>query len=157
MAKPAKLFIFAQRDLGRAFVSARSTIDISLWDIMGKACGRPVHHLLGGARDRVPVYITHGAAYGGAPVYSVEELAAEAKHLADMGNTLLKNTVGRPDVPDPDDDYVRMKAMREAVGDGVGLAMDGNARMKAVQAIRRCKVTEELRNTSRKRRSKVKK
>src|SRR3546814_17648037 len=105
MAKLAKLFIFVQRDLGRAFVSALSTIDIALWDIKGKACGRPVHHLLGGARDRVPVYITHGAASGGAPVYSVEELAAEAKHLADMGNTLPQKPVGRKDVPDPAGNY----------------------------------------------------
>src|SRR3546814_4951538 len=109
MAKLAKLFIFVQRDLGRAFVSALSTIDIALWDIKGKACGRPVHHLLGGARDRVPVYITHGAAYGGAPVYSVEEMAAEAKHLADIGQKLLKNTVGRQDVPGPDGAHGRRK------------------------------------------------
>src|SRR3546814_14876832 len=35
--------------------------------------------------------------------------------------------------------------MREGVGDGVGVWMDGNARMTALQAIRLCKLTEELR------------
>lgn len=139
-----KQFIFAQRDLGRALVSALSTIDIALWDIKGQMTGQSVHTLLGGAVDTIPVYITHGAAYGGAPTYSVEELAAEAAHLVELGNTYLKNTVGRQAVPDPDDDYVRMKAMRDAVGPGVRLAMDANARMTASAAIRLCRLVEDL-------------
>lgn len=139
-----KHFIFAQRDLGRGLVAALSTIDIALWDIKGKVCNQSVHHLLGGAVDKIPVYITHGAAYGGAPTYSVEELAAEAKHLVKLGIRYLKNTVGRQAVPDPDDDYVRMKAVRDAVGPDVKLAMDANARMTASQAIRLCRLVEEL-------------
>jgi len=36
---------------------ALSGIDIALWDIAGKAAGKPVHELLGGAkRDRVRAY-----------------------------------------------------------------------------------------------------
>jgi L-rhamnonate dehydratase len=143
-AKLCKQFIFAQRDLGRSLVAALSTIDIALWDIKGQACRQSVHHLIGGAVDMIPVYITHGAAYGGAPVYSPEELAAEAAHLVKLGNRFLKNTVGRQAVPNPEDDYVRMKVMREAVGPGVKLAMDANARMTAEQAIRLCKLVEEL-------------
>ncbi|TCR64625.1 mandelate racemase/muconate lactonizing enzyme family protein [Bosea sp. BK604] len=139
-----KQFIFAHRDLGRSLVSGLAMIDIALWDIKGKACGRSVHHLIGGAFDKIPVYITHGAAYGGAPVYSVEELAAESKHLVALGNTHLKNTVGRQTVPDPDDDYIRMKAMRDAVGPNVKIAMDGNARMTAIQAIRLCEMCRDL-------------
>jgi len=139
-----KAFIFAQRDLGRALVSALSTIDIALWDIRGQMAGQSVHNLIGGAFDKIPVYITHGAAYGGAPTYSPEELAAEAKHLVDLGNNYLKNTVGRQEVPDPDDDYIRMKAMRDAVGPDVKLAMDANARMSAQSAIRLCRLVEEL-------------
>ncbi len=132
------------RFMGRAYLSALALIDIALWDIKGKALGVPVHHLLGGGRDRVDVYITHGAAYGGAPAYSTEELAAEAKHLAGLGNRHLKNTVGRQGIPDPADDYVRMKAMRDAVGPDVKLAMDGNARMTVGQAAKLCRMTEEL-------------
>jgi L-rhamnonate dehydratase len=141
-AKLAKQF--TERQLGRVFTSATAAINIALWDIKGKAFGRPVHHLLGGAVDKIPVYITHGAAYHGAPVYSVEELAAEAAHLVELGNRHLKNTVGRQAVPDPDDDYVRMKAMRDAVGPDITLAMDGNSRMSLSQALRLCKLTEEL-------------
>lgn len=139
-----KQFIFSQRDLGRGLTAALSAVDIALWDIKGQACGQSVHRLLGGAFDRIPVYITHGAAYGGAPVYSREELAAEAAHLVGLGNNYLKNTVGRQEVPDPDDDFLRMAAMREAVGPDVKLGMDANARMTAVQAIRLCRLVEEL-------------
>ena len=31
-------------------------VDIALWDILGKACGQPVHRLLGSARTTVPAY-----------------------------------------------------------------------------------------------------
>ncbi|MGC7403185.1 mandelate racemase/muconate lactonizing enzyme family protein [Pandoraea pneumonica] len=132
------------RFMGRAYLSALGLVDVALWDLRGKALGVPVHKLLGGSRDKVEVYITHGAAYGGAPVYDIEELAAEAKHLAELGNLHLKNTVGRQQVPDPADDYRRMKAMREAVGPNVKLAMDGNARMTVSEATRLCQMTEEL-------------
>src|SRR5207249_10243762 len=43
----------------RQLVTAISAIDIALWDLMGKAMGRPVVALLGGAlRSRVPAYVT---------------------------------------------------------------------------------------------------
>ncbi|WP_421566679.1 mandelate racemase/muconate lactonizing enzyme family protein [Ochrobactrum sp. EDr1-4] len=133
-----------ERPLGRVLVSAMAMVDIACWDIKGKTIGRPVHHLIGGARDRVPVYITHGAAYDGAPVYTADELAAEAAYLVSLGYNHLKNTVGRQAIPDPDDDYVRMAAMREAVGPNVKLSMDGNLRMSLPEAIRLCKLCEEL-------------
>ena len=43
----------------RQLVTALSAIDIALWDLRGKAIGRPVHALLGGAlRQTVPAYVT---------------------------------------------------------------------------------------------------
>ena len=40
-------------------ISAISGIDIALWDIMGKACNKPVHKLIGGAyRTEVDAYAT---------------------------------------------------------------------------------------------------
>jgi len=133
-----------ERPLGRMLVAALAMIDIACWDIKGKTLGKPVHHLLGGARDRVPVYVTHGAAYDGAPVYSREELAKEAAHLVTLGSTHLKNTVGRQAIPDPVDDYHRMAAMREAVGPDIKLSMDGNLRMNLAQAMKLCQMCEEL-------------
>jgi L-alanine-DL-glutamate epimerase-like enolase superfamily enzyme len=38
---------------------ATSAVDIALWDIFGKACGQPVHQMLGGlCRDRQRIYNT---------------------------------------------------------------------------------------------------
>ena len=38
-------------------IHAMSGIDIAIWDIMGKAVGKPVHKLIGGAfRDKIPAY-----------------------------------------------------------------------------------------------------
>ncbi|MET8831759.1 mandelate racemase/muconate lactonizing enzyme family protein [Streptomyces sp. NPDC004610] len=133
-----------RRHLGATLTNALATLDVALWDIRGQATGLSVHTLIGGAHDRIPVYITHGAAYDNAPVYSVEELAREAKLLVDMGNTHIKNVVGRQAVPDPDDDHRRMAAIREAVGPDISLAMDGNCRMTLPQAVRLCRLTEEL-------------
>lgn len=132
------------RDFGRQLILAVSAIDIALWDIKGQIMGQPVHRLLGGAADKVPVYVTHGAAYGTDPRYSIEELTAEARHLVEHGNRHLKNVVGRLAVPDPDDDARRMAALREAVGPDITLAMDGNGKMSVPQALRLCKLTEGL-------------
>ncbi|MFE3116267.1 mandelate racemase/muconate lactonizing enzyme family protein [Streptomyces niveus] len=133
-----------RRHLGATLTNVLATLDVALWDIKGQYTGQSVHTLIGGAHDRIPVYITHGAAYDNAPVYSVEELAREAKLLVEQGNTHIKNVVGRQAVPDPEDDYVRMAAIREAVGPDISLAMDGNCRMTLPQAIRLCRLTEEL-------------
>lgn len=37
-------------------VHAIAAIDVALWDIRGKIAGEPIHKLLGGFTDRVPVY-----------------------------------------------------------------------------------------------------
>jgi L-rhamnonate dehydratase len=50
-------------------------VDITLWDIKGKALGQPVWKLLGGAQNPVPAYITFGL-----PAYSKEQLAEAAKY-----------------------------------------------------------------------------
>lgn len=53
---------------GGFFVEAISGVDIALWDLQGKAVGKPVHKLLGGAyRDRVLVYAS------GVPATTAEE------------------------------------------------------------------------------------
>ena len=48
---------------------AASLIDIALWDIRGKAVKQPIWKLLGGAREKCPIYITFGL-----PRYSRAEL-----------------------------------------------------------------------------------
>ena len=43
-------------------IRAASAVDIALWDLCGKAQGRPIHELLGGlTRDKIRVYNTCAA------------------------------------------------------------------------------------------------
>lgn len=90
---------------------ALSGIDIALWDIAGKAAGKPVHELLGGAkRDRV-------RAYASRLMPDTPEEASEAVHsLCDDGFTAVKlgwGVLGQ----DPKHDVRLAAAAKEAAGD----------------------------------------
>jgi L-alanine-DL-glutamate epimerase-like enolase superfamily enzyme len=118
---------------------AIAAIDVALWDIKGKHFGAPVWRLLGGARNRVPVYATFGFGF-----FDRDQLAAAAKLWATQGHTRLKMVVGhhalqRRDEPRPLDrviaeDAARVRAVREAVGPGVQLFVDANCSLDALHA-----------------------
>src|SRR4051812_22148166 len=109
---------------------AIAAIDLALWDIKGQALGLPCWQLLGGARHQVPVYATFGFAF-----FDRDELAEAAKAWVGRGFRRLKMTVGhhglqRRDEPRPlaeviAEDVQRIRAVREAVGPGVEIYIDG--------------------------------
>ena len=69
---------------GSDVMAAIGAIDIALWDIKGKACGRPVYELLGGpTRDKVRLYTQLG---GSTP----DELAKQAKARIGEGFTAVR-------------------------------------------------------------------
>ncbi len=91
---------------------AISGIDIALWDIRGKAEGRPVHELLGGARrDRVRAYASRLM-----PDTPEEAAAAVAADRA-RGFTAVKLGWG-PLGQDSAHDVALAAAAKEAAGDG---------------------------------------
>jgi galactonate dehydratase len=70
---------------GPALSAALSSIDIALWDILGKSVGKPVHELLGGkCRERVRVF----ASIGGD---TIEEHVAQARQAVDDGFSSLRS------------------------------------------------------------------
>ncbi|MGD0073648.1 MAG: mandelate racemase/muconate lactonizing enzyme family protein [Candidatus Binataceae bacterium] len=100
-------------------VMVLSAIEIALWDIMGKALGVPVHQLLGGAiHDSLPVY-----ASGGTPTLSLDQLAAQAAQAKAQGFKGFKMRANffqyQPEV-----EAERVGAVRNAVGEGMMLALD---------------------------------
>jgi L-rhamnonate dehydratase len=90
---------------------ALSGIDIALWDIAGKAAGKPVHELLGGAkRDRVRAYASR------LMPDTPEETSEAVSALCDDGFTAVKLGWG-PLGKDPKHDVKLAAAAKEAAGD----------------------------------------
>jgi len=122
-------------------LTAISGIDQALWDIKGKELGRPVYELLGGpVRDKVRVY-TH---FGGA---TPAEAVQSALSKVEKGWTAIK-TVPVPVTNIIDGPVVvkqaaeKLRAIREAVGDGVDILLDLHGRLTPQMAIQYGKAFE---------------
>jgi D-arabinonate dehydratase len=119
----------------RVLVTAMSAIDIALWDLKGKAIGRPVHALLGGAlRERVPAYVT-GFYYrdGEKP----DDVVREAATYVELGYRTIKVKVGGLT---PEADTERVGRIRKAVGADVAIMLDANQGWDLPTAIRAAKL-----------------
>jgi L-alanine-DL-glutamate epimerase-like enolase superfamily enzyme len=107
-----------------------SSIDIALWDLMGKATGTSVHQLLGGYAERIPVYIAGG-------YYEedkgLRELADEMAENLRMGARAVKMKIGGVPIPE---DVERVRVVRETVGPDVDVMVDANNAYPAHEAIR---------------------
>jgi L-alanine-DL-glutamate epimerase-like enolase superfamily enzyme len=152
--------------------SAVSAIEMALWDIAGKAAGLPVYKLLGGkVRDRVRVY--NGGvrfAMDGSSPEDYAEAMARMKAAAE-GFTIIKQGIGfHSQMPNqvPDLFYgdvqgggfhpnrgllterglrhviACVEAMKEVLGDKVGLALDCGPGWTVPDAIRLARAVEPL-------------
>lgn len=99
-------------------MSTVGAIDIALWDIVGKATKQPAYRLLGGFRDKVPVYGS-----GGGLNLTKEQLVREQLWFVEQGHKAVKMKVG---LADTDEDLERVKAVREAIGPKIDLMLDVN-------------------------------
>ena len=118
--------------------SALSCLDIALWDIQGKAYERTVAQLLGGARSECPVYITFGF-----PQYDREQLVQAARNQVETGNRRLKLVVAATD-GGWEEDAVRVRKVREAVGEDVQLMIDANYMFNPLEARMLCHAIEDV-------------
>lgn len=122
-----------------AAIHAISGVDLALWDIKGKALGKPVYELLGGRRhDRVRAYAS--VLFGDTP----DQTAQMARRFAERGLTAVKFGWG-PFGKDPALDREHVRSGREAMGWDGELMIDVGHLWDAPQAIRRCKELEEFR------------
>jgi L-alanine-DL-glutamate epimerase-like enolase superfamily enzyme len=117
-----------------------SKVDIAIWDLIGKAAGKPVYKLLGGYADRIPVYAAGGYYREDK---GIDDLAEELKGFVDHGFTAVKMKVGawRFGVS-METDIERVRAAREAVGPDVKLMVDANNAWDAKNAIKFIKAVE---------------
>ncbi len=121
-------------------IAAISGIDIALWDIIGKCCGKPVHKLLGGAfRAEVEAYATG--------LYFIDmnnligEAVAEAEDYVREGFRAIKMKIGMGSI---DKDFERVAAVRKAIGPDIRLMVDANHCFSVPVAIRLGRKLEEL-------------
>jgi L-talarate/galactarate dehydratase len=103
---------------GGIFTLALSAIDMACWDLKGKAAGRPLCELLGGARDRVSTYASGALTR---PL-SVDYLAKAGPRLVDMGFRQMKMQCGSE--PSIEASVERVRVMREALGPEIDLMCD---------------------------------
>jgi galactonate dehydratase len=118
--------------------TAIAGIDLALWDIAGKVAGLPCSKLWGGpVRDYVRTYCHLG---GGKMEDFYETAAEDAQRFADLarkavadGFTAFKTMAVPPTMPIEGLKPIRaaeaaVRAMREAVGDGIDIMVDCHAR-----------------------------
>lgn len=94
----------------------KASLEMALWDILGKSVGLPVYRLLGGpVRDQVA---TKWSVSGLEPARSAEI----ASWAVDQGFQAIKVKVGL----DPNADVERVRAVRKTIGDRIRVGMDAN-------------------------------
>lgn len=118
------------------FRTGQAAIDIALWDLLGKAANLPVFRLLGGFSDSAAVYASAGL-YGSQK--TTANLTDEMTGYVSQGFDAVKMKVGgAPHAEDVD----RVRAVREAIGPGVRLMVDGVYALDPPSALRLSKAIE---------------
>jgi L-alanine-DL-glutamate epimerase-like enolase superfamily enzyme len=131
------LIYVGRRGIG---IHAISGVDIALWDIRGKALGKPVCELLGEVHhDRVRAYASM------LMPDTTEETAERVTALREQGFTAVKLGWG-PLGRDPDHDVRLAAAAKEAGGDGVDILIDAGLGYEddAQTAVRVARELEQL-------------
>ena len=115
-----------------------SGIDMALWDIMGKATGKPVHKLLGGS------YTGKVRAYASALMpENADEVKRMVENYVSQGYTAIKFGWG-PLGYDVHFDINLIKAARKAAGDNVEIMIDIGKRYRLKPAMYVAKALEQL-------------
>ncbi|MEO8279570.1 MAG: mandelate racemase/muconate lactonizing enzyme family protein [Ideonella sp.] len=131
------LFATHATSVGAITSLALAAIDTALWDWRCRRDDQPLWLAAGGAKQRIPVYTTEGGWLHLSPDDLVREtLAAQAQ-----GFRGAKIKVGKPHLSD---DIARLKAVRDAVGEGFEIMVDANQCFTLSEALRRAPRYAEL-------------
>ncbi|HUC79324.1 MAG TPA: mandelate racemase/muconate lactonizing enzyme family protein [Flavisolibacter sp.] len=115
---------------------AQAAYNIAMWDAWCKTLAQPIWKVLGASRTEVPIYGS-----GGWISYSIEELIAEVTGYKKRGFKAVKIKVGKPDWRE---DLERLRKVREAVGNDIGIMMDANQGMDVPSALQLARAAREL-------------
>jgi len=104
--------------------AAKAAVDMALYDILGKTCGKPLFMMLGGYRTEVLTDIT-------LRIKPPKKMAEDAVKAVKKGFKALKVKVG----VNPADDVERVRLIREATGENIQIRIDANEGWTPKQAI----------------------
>lgn len=93
----------------------KSAFDMALFDISAKNAGLPLYKFLGGSHKSVETDMTIG-------IGSPEKMAELAKKYVAQGCRILKIKLGK----DIHEDIIRIKTIREAIGNDTAIRLDAN-------------------------------
>lgn len=131
---------------GPVLMSALSAVECALWDILGKSLNVPVYTLLGGKyNDKVRIYVNGWFAGATEP----EEFAEKARIAVKRGVTAMKwDPFGKNYLQISNAELNKslrcIAAVRDAVGDGVDLLIEGHGRFDVPTATRIAKELEQF-------------
>ncbi len=118
---------------------AIGSVDLAVWDIVGKALGLPVHAVLGTFRTEIPAYAAGGYYQKGK---GIKELVTEMESYVREGYKVVKMKVGGLSVRD---DAERVRAVCNALGRDARVMIDANnGYASAYEAIRLGRLVEDL-------------
>ena len=95
-------------------------LECALWDLMAKLAGQPLYKLLGGARQSIPLYCSFGESL------LVKDVAARKEAVDARIADGFRAFKLRSRSADYRDDIRLMEAIRDHVGDEIGLMIDCN-------------------------------
>lgn len=132
-------------DRGRVFpvlgrrgvtVAAVSGVDMALWDLLGQSLSVPVAQLLGGAcRPTMSAYASGGWA-------DAQGIGAQLAGYCERGFGAVKMRVGVMD-GDVRTSVARVRAARQSLGPGIGIAVDAHGTFSVAEAKRFARETED--------------
>ena len=131
---------------GAVLMSALSAVEMALWDILGKRLNVPVYQLLGGKyHDKVRIYVNGWFSGAKTP----EQFAEKAKIAVQRGVTAMKwDPFGKAYLElsnkELDTALECVGAVRDAVGNGVDLLIEGHGRFNVPTGIKIAKELEQF-------------
>ncbi|MBN2354996.1 mandelate racemase/muconate lactonizing enzyme family protein [candidate division KSB1 bacterium] len=112
------------------YIMAIGSVDIAVWDIIGKALNLPVYKVLGAYTEKIRVYAAGGYYEEGK---TIADLVEEVEGYINEGFRAIKIKVGGAPFSQ---DVERVRAVRQALGDDIDILLDANNKWRAYEAIR---------------------
>jgi len=112
--------------------SLKASVNLAMYDIIGKMAGMPLFRLLGGYREKIETSVTIG-------LNSTDLMVKKAKQIVFDGFSIIKIKCG----VNVEKDIENILAIREAVGSTIKLRLDANEGYSVEEALRVIKAIEE--------------